>query len=117
MKWLLYILCVLCVLYNIAGAQTCTITSDSTPPPVNAGATHNFTASCPSPVWSISPASGFGSINSSTGVYTAPATVWAQDVSRGWQMLPNSSVYKMPVNSLSVDSRSAYWMSYGASLQ
>src|ERR1039458_1068549 len=62
--------------------QFCGITSDTTPPAVDAGATHAFTASCPNPVWSVS---GPGSINPSTGVYTAPATVWAQDVSRGWQ--------------------------------
>ncbi len=88
-------------------AQTCTITSDTTPPAVDAGATHAFTASCPSPVWSVS---GPGSIDSSTGVYTAPATVWAQDVSRGFQLLPNNSAYKLPINGLSVDSRSSYWL-------
>ena len=103
-KWLIAPLFLLSL---AAWAQTCTITSDSTPPAVNEGATHAFTASCPSPVWSVS---GPGSIDSSTGIYTAPSTVWAQDVSRGWQLLPNDSVYKLPVNSLSVDSRSTYWM-------
>jgi hypothetical protein len=43
-------------------------------------------------------------------VYQAPATVWAQDVSRGWQLLPNDNVYKLPINGLSVDSRSSYWI-------
>ena len=87
--------------------QQCSITSDGTPPPVNAGSTHAFTTSCPNPVWSVS---GPGSMNPSTGVYTAPAVVWAQDVSRGQQLLPNDSVYKLPINGLPVDSRSSYWM-------
>jgi hypothetical protein len=43
-------------------------------------------------------------------VYTAPATVWAQDVSRGQQLLPNDSVYKLPINRLPVESRSSYWL-------
>jgi hypothetical protein len=43
-------------------------------------------------------------------VYTAPTTVWAQDVSRGVQLLPNDSVYKLPINGLPVDSRSSYWI-------
>ena len=90
----------------IAG-QMCRITSDTTPPAVDAGSTHAFTASCPNPVWSVS---GPGSINPSTGVYTAPATVWAQDVSRGWQLLPLNNAYKLPINRLPVDSRSSYWM-------
>ena len=51
-----------------------------------------------------------GTINSSTGVYSAPATVWAQDISRGIQLLPNDNVYKLPINRLAVDSRSSYWM-------
>jgi hypothetical protein len=87
--------------------QECTITPDTTPPAVDAGGTHTFTASCPNPVWSVS---GPGSINSSTGMYTAPATVWAQDVSRGVQLLPNDSAYKLPINGLPVDSRSSYWL-------
>src|ERR1019366_2792491 len=87
--------------------QVCQITSDTFPPAVNGGGTHAFTASCPNPVWSVS---GPGSIDPSTGVYQAPATVWAQDVSRGWQLLPNDNVYKLPINSLPLDSRSSYWI-------
>ena len=95
------------VLTGSLWARTCKITSDKTPPAVNAGGTHIFTASCPNPVWTVS---GPGSINSSTGVYSAPATVWAQDVSRGWQLLPNDNAYKLPINRLPVDSRSSYWL-------
>jgi hypothetical protein len=84
----------------------CNITSDASAPAVNTGATHIFTASWPSPVWSVGVP---GSINSSTGVYSAPSTVWAQDVSRGRRFLPNDSVYKLPVNRLSADLRSPFW--------
>ena len=101
------LLIVLSLLSASLWATTCTITSDTTPPAVSAGATHNFTASCPTPVWSVT---GGGSINASTGVYTAPATVWARDVSRGWQLLPDNNAYKLPINSLPVDSHSAYWL-------
>ena len=44
------------------------------------------------------------------GCTAAPATVWAQDVSRGWQLLPNDNAYKLPINRLPVDSRSSYWL-------
>jgi hypothetical protein len=98
---------ILALLSGSLWATTCTITSDTTPPAVVAGGAHNFTTSCPTPVWSVT---GGGSINASTGVYTAPATVWAQDMSRGQQLLPNNSVYKLPVNSLPLDNRSAYWI-------
>jgi hypothetical protein len=103
----LLLLSVLLLLAVAGWTKTCTITSDASPPAVNAGATHAFTASCPTPVWSVS---GPGSINSSTGVYKAPSTVWAQDVARGRQLLPNDSVYKLPINSLPVDPRSSYWI-------
>src|ERR1017187_6110989 len=98
---------VLTLLSAFAVAQVCHVTSDTTPPAVNAGATHAFTTNCPSPTWSVT---GGGSINASTGVYSAPATVWARDVSRGWQLLPDNSAYKLPINSLSVDSHSPYWI-------
>jgi hypothetical protein len=85
----------------------CSVTSDTIAPAVDAGGTHTFTAACPTPEWTVS---GPGSINPSTGVYTAPERVWAQDVSRGVQLLPNDSVYKLPINHLPVDSRSSYWI-------
>src|SRR5271169_3505857 len=73
--------------------QNCGITSDLAAPPVKAGDTHTFTTNCPNPTWSVT---GPGSIDAVSGVYSAPATVWAQDVSRGIQLLPNDSVYKLP---------------------
>ena len=95
------------VLTGSLWARTCKITSDKTPPAVNVGGTRTFTASCPNPVWTVS---GQGSINSSAGVYSAPPTWWAQDVSCGWQLLPNGSAYKLPINRLPVESPSSYWL-------
>lgn len=93
-----FLIFIIVLLSTISHAQTCNITSDALPPAVNAGTTHNFTTNCVSPTWNMS---GLGSIGATTGVYTAPATVWAQDVSRGRQLLPNSSVYKLPIGGLS----------------
>jgi hypothetical protein len=101
------LLITLALLSPFAAAQTCHITSDASPPAVNAGATHAFTASTGCTAWSVS---GPGSINVSTGLYTAPPVWQARDVSRGWQLLPDNSVYKLPINSLPVDSHSAYWL-------
>lgn len=101
------LLITLALLSPFAAAQTCHITSDASPPAVNAGATHAFTASSGCTVWSVS---GPGSINASTGLYTAPPVWQARDVSRGWQLLPDDSAYKLPINSLPVDSHSAYWL-------
>ena len=89
------------------GPRACRISSDPAPPPVKAGEMHQFTTNCPDPTWSLT---GPGSIDPVSGIYTAPATVWAQDVSRGVQLLPNNSVYKMPINQLPIDSRSSYWL-------
>lgn len=99
------LLLALALLSGTAWSQTCTITSDTTPPSVPAGGTHTFTATAGCTFTST----GSGSITSG-GVYSAPAKVWAQDVTHGWQLLPSDSVYKMPVNTLPVDSRSAYWL-------
>ena len=85
--------------------------SPSTPVPVNGGATQTFTCtgSCSGATWTL--VTGSGSINSSTGVYTAPSTVHPQQTSRGVQLLPNNSPFNIPVNSLSVSAKSALWMS------
>src|SRR5208283_3067191 len=80
-------------------------------PVVNQGAqvTFSCTANCgTSPVWSCSGCAG--SINSGTGVYTAPATVTPQQSSGGMQLLPNNHIYNVRVDSLPVNSNSATWI-------
>lgn len=89
----------------------CTITQ-GTQIGVNEGATPTLTATCGTgKTWT---SSGQGSINSSSGVYTAPAHVVVQHTDRGCQVSPNNSVFNVPVNALPVDPHSAYWLTRAA---
>ena len=86
----------------------CTI-SPSSPVAVPAGGTYSFTASnCGTGTlaWGVS---GAGTIDQS-GNYAAPASVEAQNQSRGCQELPNNSPFNIPVNQLPVDPHSALWL-------
>ena len=87
----------------------CTITP-GTAVGVRTGATLQFSASCGTGVtWSVT---GSGTINSGTGLYTAPASgVTAKNQSLGCQLLPNNAPQNIPVSGLSVDSHSTRWMS------
>lgn len=88
------------------------VITPSVPPVVNQGQTTRFTCSvvggggctwtCPSCA---------GSIDSSTGVYTAPSTVNAADSFGGYQLLPNDSIFNTRIDSLPVNSNSATWIS------
>lgn len=75
-------------------AQTCTYaTSGGTPP------------------YSYSLVSGsVGSINSSTGVYTAPSHVVPKQVINGCQAAPNNSVFNTRIDSLPVNANSDLWI-------
>ena len=82
-------------------------------PVVNQGATLTFTciSNCGTGgTWSASgtdssgqPTTAAGSIDSSTGVYTAPATVKAQQSYGGYQLLPNNHVFNTRIDSLPVN--------------
>ncbi len=99
------------ILQNFTSAQaikpTCSI-NPSTPVAILAGGSYSFTASCgDGPLtWQ---STGQGSIDSS-GNYTAPASVRAQNQSRGCQELPNNSPFNVPVDSLPVDVHSSRWL-------
>src|SRR6266700_4716590 len=83
----------------------------STAPVVNAGQTIAFTASVAEGggvTWSCPHCQG--SIDPTTGVYTAPAAVHAQQSSGGYQLLPNDHIYNMRIDSLPVDPNSAKWI-------
>ncbi len=83
--------------------------SPSSPVGVPAGGTVSFQASnCGSGAltWQVS---GEGSIDRS-GNYTAPASVRAQNQSRGCQELPNNSPFNIPVDQLPVDPHSSLWL-------
>jgi hypothetical protein len=86
----------------------CTI-SPSSPVGVPAGGTYSFQASncgAGTLTWQLS---GAGTLDRS-GNYTAPASVEAQNQSRGCQELPNNAPFNIPVNQLPVDPHSAHWM-------
>ena len=51
-----------------------------------------------------------GSINASTGVYTAPSTISAKDSFGGYQLLPNDHIFNTPINSLPLNSNSTTWI-------
>jgi hypothetical protein len=78
-------------------------------PAVNQGATQLFTASdagtwaCSGTDSSGNPTTCAGSIVAGTGVYTAPATVNAQQSYGGFQLLPNNHVFNTRIDSLPVD--------------
>ena len=83
----------------------------TTPPVVNQGQTVKFTASVVgggSVTWSCSGCQG--SIDSSTGVYTAPAVVNSQQSYGGCQLLPNDHIYNTRIDSLPVNANSAAWI-------
>jgi hypothetical protein len=85
---------------------------------VNQGGTTNFTETAgDSGTWSCAgtdssgnPTTCRGSLNPSTGVYTAPAVVNAQQSVGGYQLLPNNHIFNTRVDSLPVNPNSATWI-------
>ena len=75
---------------------------------VPAGGAYGFSASCGTGLtWGVT---GPGTIDG-FGNYAAPASVTAQNQSRGCQEMPNNSPYNIPVNSLPVDTQhSSQWL-------
>lgn len=97
----------LMLLCGLSASAQVTITP-STPPAVNAGATVTFTANA-SVTWSCPGCQG--TINSSTGVYTAPGTIHSNQSYGGYQVLPNDHIYNRRIDSLPVNSNSTAWIS------
>jgi Malectin domain len=81
--------------------------SPSTAPVLPQGGTVQFTANVPV-TWSCPGCAG--SIDPSTGVYTAPAVVNSQQSYGGCQLLPNDHIYNTRIDSLPVNSNSAAWI-------
>ena len=101
MKQLISFLLLAC---SLSLAQTAVISPVN--PPVYQGQTQTFACAsgCGSGgVWSVS---GAGSINSSTGVYMAPATVTAQQTLGGYQLMPNNHIFNTRIDSLPLRSDS-----------
>jgi hypothetical protein len=95
-----------------AGSSGQVTITPAAPPAVNQGQTTIFTCSvlggggC---TWTCPGCAG--SINASTGVYTAPATVNSAESFGGYQLLPNDHIYNTRIDSLPVDSNSSIWVS------
>ncbi len=102
----------LILLCGLSASAQVTI-APSTPPAVNAGATFTFTANV-AVTWSCPGCQG--TINPTTGVYTAPAAVKAQQSYGGYQLLPNDHIYNRRIDSLPVNSNSSVWISGSGSI-
>ena len=77
-------------------------------PPIAQGQSVTFTTNCTNGTWSVAPGSQ-GTINSSTGQYTAPATVKAQSSLGGWQFLPNNHLFNTNISRLPLNANDAKW--------
>lgn len=110
------IIAALLLLTGSALGQSCAFTNANMK--VNSGATFQTTvANCPSATYSVActgTGCQSGAINSS-GLYTAPV-IWARNVVRGCQLLPDDSIYKAPITGLPVHSHSARWIQAQADL-
>jgi hypothetical protein len=85
--------------------------SPATSPVVNQGQTFTFTATVAGGggvTWSCPGCRG--SINPSTGVYTAPASVKSQQSYGGFQVLPNDHIFNTRIDSLPVNANSGTWI-------
>jgi hypothetical protein len=100
----------LMLLGGISASAQVSITP-STPPALNSGQTFTFTASVAEGggvTWSCPGCQG--SIDPTTGVYTAPAIVHAQQSFGGYQLLPNDHIYNTRIDSLPVNGNSNSWI-------
>ena len=87
------------------------VITPSSPPAVNAGQTITFVARVSEGggvTWSCPGCAG--TIDSHTGVYTAPATIHAQQSYGGFQLLPNNHIYNTRIDSLPVNPDSNTWI-------
>ena len=89
------------------------VITPSVPPAVNQGTAFQFTGNSPG-MWSCSgtDSSGAatvckGTINAVTGLYTAPATVTAQQSVGGYQLLPNNHIFNTRIDSFPLRSDSS----------
>lgn len=84
------------------------ITSDSVPPVVLQGSTHQFTATCTGGCsWSL--AAGSVGAMDAEGLYHAPAKVTVNQSVAGCQLLTPDHGYHAPIDTLPVRSESAAW--------
>src|SRR5206468_6084491 len=101
---------------GVPSASGPVVITPSVPPAVNQGTTFQFQANAAG-TWSCSgtDSSGVatackGNIDSSTGVYSAPAKVTSQQSVGGYQLLPNNHIFNTRVDSFPVNGNSATWI-------
>lgn len=87
-------------------AQTPVITP-ATPPAVRQGGTQQFNSDI-TVTWSCPGCAG--SIDASTGLYTAPASIKAKQQFGGCQVLPNNHIFNTKIDGLSVNGNNATYM-------
>lgn len=92
----------------VLAPSTKTVPIGSSVPSVTEGGTIQFTAK-EAVTWSLAPGSK-GSIDSNTGVYTAPAAITAKNASGGCQNSPNDSIFNTRVDEAPVHANSAAWI-------
>lgn len=99
------------VLFFIAVPGWGQLTIATTDPKAVTGGTLNLAASGGTTpyTWSLSSGS-VGSINSSTGEYTAPATVTVNHQAAGCQVFPSASIFSTKISNLPVHSSSTTWV-------
>lgn len=100
----------------VRGWAVAPVVSPSTPI-VNQGSSIQFSADA-SGSWACSATNSTGgvtacsgSINSGSGLYTAPAAITAQHTYGGMQLLPNNHVYNVRIDSLPVHALNPTWFS------
>ena len=107
------------VVLLLTGSAWAQATLSPSAPVVNQGTQLQFSVSGmvgTSPVWSVSgtdssgnATAGLGTITQS-GLYTAPASVTAQQTEGGYQLLPNNHVFNTRIDSLPQNSNNTTWM-------
>jgi hypothetical protein len=99
------------ILVGGASASAQVTVTPAAPPVATAGQTITFTASVAEGggvTWSCPHCKG--TIDATTGVYTAPSAIHSQQSYGGYQLLPNDHIYNTRVDSLPVNANSATWI-------
>ena len=104
--------------YDAANSSVAvSFSSVQSPIPTGVGQSITITADRFS-TWSLTPGS-LGTITGQSGntvIYAAPSSVPAQNVVAGCMVLPNDSVFNVPINNLPVSTNSSQWIAQTSSI-
>ena len=93
---------------NTDSPPTPIVITPGTANPMTEATTQQFEANIPV-IWSLAPGS-VGSIDPLTGVYTAPASIIAENTVNGCEARPNDDVFNTRVDNLPLSASSANWI-------